>query len=345
MRQFSVAMLGFGIAGKAFAKILLEQHQAILEETGFDVQVTAIATGSRGALIDPKGIDLVWAMETVERDGHFDVTHPAYSNLSTMEIVDQAEYDAVLELTPINFTDGQPAISHLEHAMKRGKHAITANKGPMAYAYRYLRDLAKERGVCFFYETTVMAGIPIFDMAYHSLRYCEVREIRAILNATSNYVLRRMEDGLDKEAIYEEGRRGGFMEADPSNDIKGYDAAAKLTALMNVLMDAGMTPADISIKGIEDVTPEDIAAAKARGNKIKLICKGKLVDGKPVGSVQPTEVPENDPFCSEGVFAALTIDTEYLGPITTLQYGTETPVTGYGVFIDVCRVLREAGWQ
>lgn len=321
----------------------MEKHQDIMEKTGYDVQVTAITTGSRGTLICPEGIDLAEAMRQIEEDGHFDVNGSWYSTMNTMEVVSQAEYDVILELTPINIKTGQPAIDHIKGAMNRGKHAITANKGPIAWAYRELRELAKEKNVSFCYETTVMAGTPVFNMVDYCLQYCRISEVQGILNATTNYVLEEMTKGVPMDEIMENGRKGGFMEADASMDMKGWDAAAKLTALLNVLMDADITPDQIDRTGIEEVTAEDIQKAASHGCKVKLLCEGKVAGGKVTGTVKPTEIPENSPFAGSDVVAAVSVDTDLMGKLTMIQYGLETTQTGYGVFIDLIRVLQECG--
>jgi len=345
MKQFNVAMLGFGIAGKAFARILMANHEEIMRKTGYDVRVTAIATGSRGTLVDPAGIDLAEATRQLEEDSHFDTSAPAYCTWSAFDVVEKAEYDVMLELTPLNIKTGQPAIDHIKGAMNRGKHVVSANKGPIAWAFSELRDLAKERGVIFCYETTVMAGVPIFNMSDYCLEYAKVSEVKGILNATTNYILEQMELGVPKDEIYENGRKGGFMEADPSLDVEGHDAAAKLTSLLNVLMDANITPDQIDRTGIENVTQEEVMAAVARGNKLKLICRGSIVDGKVIGTVRPEEIPESDAFAGPDVVAVASITTDLMGRISMVQYGIETTQTGYGVFIDVIRVLREMNRQ
>ena len=109
MKQFSVAMLGYGIAGKAFARILNQTHDEIMKKTGYDVKVVAITTGSRGSLYCMEGIDLAEATRQLEDDGHFDVNSPIYSTMSSMEVVETVDYDAVLELTPLNIETGLPA--------------------------------------------------------------------------------------------------------------------------------------------------------------------------------------------------------------------------------------------
>lgn len=115
----------------------------------------------------------------------------------------------------------------------------------MAWYYREILKAAREAGVLFFYETTVMDGTPVFNLAENTLKLCHITEIKGILNSTTNYILEEMEKDKPYEDIIAEGRRRGFIEADMSMDTNGYDAAAKLVVLMNVLMNAGLTPDDV----------------------------------------------------------------------------------------------------
>lgn len=217
---------------------------------------------------------------------------------------------------------------------------VSANKGPLAWYYRELRDLAKEKGVCFFFETTVMAGTPVFNMADNCLQYCKIDKVEGIFNATTNYILKEMTKGVPMDEILRAGREQGFMEADVSMDTKGWDATAKLTVLLNVLMDAGLTPDMIDRTGIEDVTMEDINDAASRGNVIKLMCSGSVDEnGKVTGKVAPAEVAAGDVFADENLVAVVSLYTDLMGKLTMLQYGLETTQTGYGVFIDMVRVL------
>ena len=341
MKTFRIAMLGFGVAGQAFSKILLEKKDEIARDTGYEVLVSAICTGSHGCLTDPAGIDLAQALHEYGRDGRFDPVRADYSTWNSLEVAERAEYDALLEMTPINIRTGQPALDHLRIAMNRGKHAISANKGPLAYAYDELCALAKKNGVRFLYETTVMAGTPLFNMTEDCLAYCTISKVEGILNATTNYVLEEMGKGVPWDTIMENGRRGGFMEADASNDLEGWDAAVKLTTLLNVLMHAGITPADVDRTGIMQVTAADIAEAAGRGNKIKLLCRGERTeDGKVAASVKPVELPSDDAMAGGDVVASVKLYTDFLGPMTINQYGIEPSITGYGLFIDLIRILR-----
>ncbi len=340
MKTCKVLLLGFGVAGKAFARILMQTREKILAGKGIDVQVVGITTKSRGCLYRPEGIDLAEAIRQLEQSGRFDPDQPGYCRIDSLAAAQEWEYDVLMELTPMNIRTGQPAADHIRAALRRGRHAASANKGPLAWHYEELRDLAKENGCCFFFETTVMAGTPTFNMVENCLQYCQIRRVEGILNATTNFILKEMAKGVPIGDIMQRGREQGFLEADPSMDTEGWDAAAKLTVLMNVLMDAGLTPDKVDRTGIGGITEVDIADAKARGNVIKLMCRGeKDADGRITATVRPEEIPAGDVFAGEDLAGVYSLYTDLMGKLTILQYGLEPAQTGYGVFADLCRVL------
>lgn len=341
MKTMKIAMLGFGSAGQAFAKILEEKREEIRSIYGWNPVVSVIVTGSRGSLINEEGIDLSRALNERKRKGHFDEKHPDYVKLSALEAVQTAEYDVVMELTPLEIFSGEPAITHLKTAMKRGKHAITANKGPIAWAFRELSQLAKDQGVCFYYETTVMDGTPVFNMVQETLPLCRVTELNGILNTTTNFVLEQLASGSSYEEAMEEGRRRGFVEADPSMDMDGWDSAAKITALLNVLMDGNVTPRHIQRTGISQITKEELSDAACRGKVIKLLCHGSFENGRAAGWVRPVEVDQNSLWASiDGTTSVVQITTDLMGTLSIVEHGPEIEQTGYGIFSDLLRVIR-----
>jgi homoserine dehydrogenase len=341
MKELKIAMLGFGNAGRSFAGLLLDKRGDIRKEYDCDVRVTAIATGSRGSLVNKNGIDIAGACEDISLRGRFDTKHSDYSAATAMEIAEKADYDVLVELTPLAIFSGQPAIDHISTAIERQKHVITANKGPIAWDFRRLRDMAKDQGVQFCYETTVMDGTPVFNLVEETLKLCKVTEINGILNSTTNFILEELAGGGDYEEIIEAGKARGFVEADPSLDVEGWDAAAKTAALLNVLMDADITPNDIDRKGIENITSEQLQDAKARGKTIKLLCRGFFHDGKVAGTVAPEEVDNNDLLASiKGTSSVVTITTDLMGPVSIVEHDPEILQTGYGVLSDLIRVIR-----
>jgi len=339
MRTLRLAILGYGNAGRAYGKLLTEKMAEIAEKYDTAVKVTAIATKTKGTLVDESGIDLEKAEEDLARSGKFG----GGTGLGAMEVAEEAAYDVLIELTPLEILSGQPATDHIRAALKRGKHVISANKGPIAWAFRELRDLAAENGSLFYYETTVMDGAPVFNLADETLKMCKVTEIRGILNSTTNFILGELAKGVRYEDAVEEGKKRGFVEADPAMDVEGWDAAAKTAALMNVLMDAGTTPADIDRKGIEGITAEQVAGARERGKAIKLLCGARFEGGKARGYVRPEEIGQNDIFASiEGTSSVVSITTDLMGTVSIVEHEPEIEQTAYGVFSDTLRVIKNS---
>ena len=345
MKELKLALLGFGNAGQAFGRMLLDKEDEIKKTYGTEVKVTAIATASKGNVYDPEGIDLRAALDDVTASGRFSEKH-CLTKLSTMELAEQADYDVLVEMTPLNIFTGQPATDHIRTAFRRGRHAITANKGPIAWYFRELDHMAREAGVCFFYETTVMDGTPVFNLVENTLKMAKVTEVSGILNSTTNYILEGLAMGIDYDVIMERGRSMGFIEADPAMDIEGYDAADKITALLNVLMDAGITPDQVKRKGIEDITIKDIEEAASRGKVIKLLCQGvRKDDGSVEATVAPVEVPKDDILAGiNSTTSIVSITTDLMKKVSVIEHEPEIEQTAYGVFGDLLRVLdRIAG--
>ncbi|MDX9888986.1 MAG: hypothetical protein RBS51_06990 [Anaerovoracaceae bacterium] len=344
MKTIRLAILGFGNAAQSFASLLIEKEGKIQNIYGVKPIVTAITTKSRGSLYNPGGLDLEKALEDMALNGHFNEGEKDFSYFSSFDVVEKAEYDVLVELTPLNIFSGEPAIQHIKGAFARGKDVITANKGPIAWAFQSLKALAQDKNSLFFYETTVMDGTPVFNMVQETLRLCRVLEIEGILNSTTNYILEELALGKDMDEIMEEGKRRGFIEADPDMDTQGWDSAAKLTALMNVLMGANMTPDQIRPKGIEGISLDTIKEAQGRGKIIKLICRGEIIDGKILGFVEPREVDEGSLLGGiKGTSSVVSITTDLMGKVSIVEHDPEILQTGYGVLSDLLRLLVEKG--
>lgn len=340
MKDLKLALLGFGSAGRAFAKMLLEKQDEIRDAYGRKVVVTAISTASRGTVVNSEGIDLEKALKDIETEGAFGENTPGLCRMSSLEVIEKADCHVVIEMTPLNIFSGQPAIDHIRKAFSLGHHVITANKGPIAWAFDELKKEAKEKNLCFFYETTVMDGTPVFNLVEHTLKFCRVTEVSGILNSTTNYILEEMAKGKPYEEILQTGKQLGFIEADPAMDIEGYDAAAKVTALLNVLMKAGITPDQVDRKGIEDITVQDIKVAADRGKVIKLVCRGQLTDSGVTASVKPVEVDREDMLATiDSTTSVVSITTDLMGKLSVIEHAPEIQQTAYGIFGDMIRVL------
>jgi homoserine dehydrogenase len=341
MRTLKIAMLGFGNAGRAFSRLLIEKEEEIRISLGWEISITAIATLTRGNLVDAGGIGLKKAIRDLEIEGHFDITCKEYSSCSSEEILQKADYDVLMEITPLNILSGEPAIHNISTAFNRKKHVITANKGPIAWAYKELKDLSRQQGVVFLYETTVMDGTPIFNLVEDTLPMCKIKGLKGILNTTTNFVLEEMWKGHSFGEAIAEGKRRGFVEAEPSMDIEGFDAAAKIAALINVLMEGNVTPLNIKREGIQHITHEDMARAEENGKVIKLLCEARLENGRIIGEVKPVEIEKDNILASiKGTSSVLSINTDLMGEVSIVEHDPEIQQTGYGLFSDLLRLIK-----
>jgi len=331
-----LAIIGFGNVGQEFARLLLSKRPWLLKQKGLDIEVLAIATKRHGSLMSNRAIDLEKALSEMETSGSLQGYGPEVTKLAPPEILAKCDADLMIELSTLNIESGQPSLDYIRRAMEAGMDVITANKGPVAYAYKELRNLARSRGVHFRFEGAVMDGTPIFNLVEKTLPGCEILGLRGVLNSTSNFVLSEMTAGKSMEAAIKEAQRRGIAEADPSLDIDGWDAAAKIAALANVLMDAETTPKAVDRIGIGTITNKDLVAAKGGGKKVKLIASaGPTADGIRL-VVRPELIGSESPFWSvEGSSSALTISTDLMGDITIVECGGEVTQTAYALFSDL----------
>lgn len=336
-----VLLLGFGNVGRRLAEILADRgrYPGLRD---LDVAIVGITTGSRGAAVNPGGLDLRRALAEIDARGRFGAGFPDASPLRSEEALQTLEYDVAVEMSPLDVAGrGAAAIAHVRAALERGRHAITCNKGPLAWAWRPLRDLARTRGVAFLYETTVMDGAPVFNLVQQCLQGNTLSKVEGILNSTTNFVLGEMERGRDLAAAVASAQRLGVAEADPSIDLDGWDAAVKISALANVLLDADLPPEEVERESLAGLSIERIGEAAARGCRLKVVCEAGREGERIVGRVRIREVPLNDPFALvAGTGSILRFTTDILGKIVLTEEAPDLSTTAYGVISDLFRLRR-----
>jgi homoserine dehydrogenase len=322
-------LAGFGHVGRRLAELLDRGFP------GVEATVVGVTTGSHGAWADPAGLPPGRILELYRTRGGFP------QRLDTLEIVRSLDYDVLVELSPLAIAArGEPAIAHVRAALARGRHAVSANKGPVAWAYRELSGLARERGVRFLFESAVMDGAPVFNLRRHCLRGLGIQALDGVLNSTTNVVLGRMEQGAGLEQAVAEAQAMGIAEADPAADLDGWDAAVKLAALANVLMDAELAPEAVLRQGIRHLGPGDLAAAGRRGRRIKLVCEAARDGGGVSARVEPRELDPAHPFARlEGADSILRLHTDLMGRISILEESPGLDGTAYGVLGDLLTLV------
>jgi homoserine dehydrogenase len=327
-------LAGFGNVGQRFVELLADRpaHPGL---AGLDVVIVGLTTGSHGAWSGPSGLAPAAILEQYRTHGGFPGT------LDTLEAIRTLEYDVLLELSPLSIkARGEPAITHVRTALGRGRHVVSANKGPVAWAWRELDGLARARGARFLHEATVMDGAPVFNLGRHCLRGNTLLRLDGVLNSTTNVVLGAMEQGLDLAEAVAQAQAMGIAEADPRADLEGWDAAVKLTALANVLMAADLTPEAIERQGIERLTRQEVAGALGRGQRIKLVCEAFRDGGTVRGSVTVRHLDQDHPFARiAGASSILRLHTDLLGRLIIAEDGPDLSTTAYGLITDLFALL------
>ncbi len=341
MKKLRLSLIGFGNAGREFARILLEKGDKLSKEFDCEFEVVSITTKSKGCLVDENGIDIKRALDELESIGKFSKDNPALSNLNSMQVIEKVAADVVVEITTLNIETGQPAIDHIKAALNSGKHVITTNKGPIAWAFEELCALAKNKNKLFLFEGTVLDGAPVFNLVRETLLGCEVTEFRGILNGTTNYLLTELEKGTDYDEALKKAQKMGWAEADPTMDVDGWDPVAKTTALLNVLMHANVTPNEIKRKSIKDISKDDLKKARKQGKTIKYICEGYKEDGKFYGRVEPQLINLDDILAiTKGTTSVVTIVTDFLHELTIQIKDPEIRQTSYAIVTDMLNIAR-----
>jgi len=327
-----IILVGFGTVGQSLARIIHKDRERIVDDYGFDPQITTIVD-SRGYCQDKNGLDLAAALEAKERLGTV-AKYPEKGRRrpTASRIISTSEGEVVVESTPSNFKDGEPGLSNIKQALTTGKHVVTVNKGPLALAMPALLELANHKKLQLRFSGTVGGGTPFLSFASKCLPGEKILGVHGVLNGTTNYILTRMENSsLGFQAALREAQMKGYAETDSSNDVQGFDTAAKIVIIANLIINRRLNLHDVEITGISKVTPQSLRDAKASGAKIKLI--GRISESK--ATVKPEEISATDPICVPDTLNALTFSTEHAGNVTLIGKGAGGEQTGSAILRDL----------
>jgi homoserine dehydrogenase len=341
MTNKCIALLGFGNVGQAFVRLLGHKKDILLKNHGLSYTFTGIATAHHGMAINPRGIDIERAMQLISTGSKLDPLSSRPLMEGPFEFIRACGADVLFENTPVNYADGQPAVSYLRTALEAGMHAITANKGPVVHAYQELTELAEKNGRKFYFESAVMDGAPIFSLFRQSLPAVNLRGFHGILNSTTNLILTRMEAGESFEMALAYAQSMGIAETDPSGDIDGWDAAVKVAALVTVLMGIPLKPAEVDRAGIRNLTSEDILQAHMQEKRWKLVCTARREGREVIARVAPELVsPDNPLYGVNGTSSIITLETDVLHQLSIIEGNPGPETTAYGLLADFINATR-----
>ncbi|GAB6118669.1 homoserine dehydrogenase [Thermoanaerobacter brockii subsp. lactiethylicus] len=253
------------------------------------------------------------------------------------DILEDEEIDVVVEV----MGKEHPALEYIIKALKKGKHVVTANKEVIAVHGKELIKLATENKVSLLYEASVGGGIPIIRPLKQCLAANKIYEIKGILNGTTNYILTEMkEKGFDFEEVLKEAQQKGYAEADPTDDVEGFDAARKLAILSTLAFNKFILPEKIYTKGIKSISKADIKYAEELGYNVKLIAYAKIDEEDRLEAwVHPVMIKKDNPLNGvNGVFNAILVDGNAVGEVMFYGQGAGMMPTASAVVADIMDV-------
>lgn len=331
-----ILLIGFGVVGQSFAELVLSEGTKLAREFGLKPKIVGIVD-SKGAACVPEGIDISKALCSKKTAGSLEGLGTSYvPGMKGLDAIRDVDCEVVVENTPTELSKGEPGLSHVRAAMREGRHVICTNKGPLALAMPALIELAHHNEVMFKFSGTVGGGTPVLDFAKKCLEGSEIKSLSGILNGTSNYILSKMtSDGANMKDVLAEAQKLGYAEADPTYDIGGFDTACKLVIVSNYIVGSSLSLKNVHIKGITEVTNEQVNKAKAMGNTIKLI--GRM---EKRATVSPEEIPVTHPLNVSGTFNAISFNTHPAGEITLVGKGAGGKETASSVIRDLIEIRR-----
>src|SRR5690242_5917425 len=257
------------------------------------------------------------------------------------ELLGDPSIEAVIEVAG----GDEPMRSYIERAIQNGKHVITANKMVMAKHGPELLDLAAEKNVDVYFEAAVGGGIPLISTFRTDLQANRIERVSAVINGTTNYVLGRMASaGMAMGDAVREAQDAGYAEADPGDDLGGFDATYKLAILASIAYEIKVRPEGIYREGIEGIEPVDFRYARELGYAIKLIAHTQRHPGRVEARVHPAMIPLDHPLARvEGAENAVFVEGDLVGEVLLVGEGAggrPTASAVVGDLIDLARSIR-----
>ena len=313
-----IGLIGTGTVGGGCIDIINNHKDDFKRHLGIDIELVRVCS-----------------LDRAEAEAH-GVGHLFTSDFN--DIINDPDINLVIELI------GGTGVAHtiVCNALKAGKNVVTANKALMATSGEEIFHLADEAGVEIAFEASVGGGIPIIDPLKHSLISNEVSSVLGIVNGTTNYMLTRMdEDGMPYDEVLAEAQAKGFAEADPTADVDGFDAAAKIAILASIAFNSRVVLDDVHTEGIRNVQPLDLATAHDMGYVVKLLAIAHRTENGIDVRVHPTMIPEEHQMAKvNGVYNAIYVTGDAVGETMFFGEGAGAGPAASAVMGDVLDVAR-----
>ncbi|MFB5678505.1 homoserine dehydrogenase [Paenibacillus terreus] len=319
MKPVKVGLLGLGTVGTGVVRIVEGNQEDLRSQVGSTISVEKIAVKN-----PEKARNVVVEQSKLTGD--------------PWDVINDPEIDVIIEV----MGGVEKTKEYLLEALENGKHIVTANKDLMALHGAEILAKAQEKQCDVFYEASVAGGIPIIRTLIEGFSSDRIIRIMGIVNGTTNYILTKMsQEGASYEEVLKEAQELGYAESDPTSDVEGLDAARKMAILATLGFRSNVELGDVSVKGISQISSEDIAFAKKLGYEMKLLGIAERNGDQFNISVQPTMVSQSHPLASvNGVFNAVYVHGEAVGETMFYGAGAGEMPTATSVVADLVAVVK-----
>jgi len=339
VRPAEVAIVGFGNVGRTLAKLTVLKNEFIEKNYGIRLKVVAVID-SMGAAIKEEGFrpDELLRLTELPRSAVSNFKPYGFSGFGVKEAYGKILPDIHIEATPSNYVSGEPALSNVLFALNEGVNVVLCSKSPLALKFREVHSLAEAKRARIRFKATVMAGTPLIDLLM-GLKGYDIGRIEGIINGSTNYILTLMHEELItfQEALTR-AQALGIAEQIPDLDIKGWDAAAKLTIISN-LLGTPLKITDVAREDLSKITLTDVIKALRKRYVIKYLAKLDLINKK--ASVTVEEVSHHDLLANvSGTLNAIKVISS-INEIFLLGKGAGSVETAHAVLDDIITIAQE----
>ncbi len=332
-------IVGFGNVGRSLAKLIAFKQEYIREKYGIDLRIIGLVD-SKGAVVKPGGLTASEILKLVETPRSSLRLQKPYGKTysSIVDVYDEVEPTIHIELTPPNYDDGEPGLSHIIHAIKNHVDVVLANKAPLALYYDKIMSMAIASNVRVKYKATVMAGTPLLNLVL-GLKGYEVEYVKGILNGTVNYILTEMHENLvTLEEALQKAQALGIAEPNPAIDLEGIDAAAKIVIIANTL-GLNIKLQNVVRQSIYNISLQDIRSAIRKSRVLKQVAQVDF--NKREAYVKLEEIPLENPLAKvNGTYNAVEIGTS-INKIVVVGKGAGRIETAYTILDDIISIALE----
>lgn len=337
-----IAIAGFGSVAKSFLTLLDAEKERLWKDYQL-VFLLVAASDRKGSVICEQGLPIN-KLITVKWDTGSVAHYPNYGvkNMTAFEMIETTTADILLEASPANLEDGQPALAHITRALELEKHVISANKAPLVLAWAELKALAQQKKKQLKFGAAASAGLPVLELGAFLGRNGEILEFSGVLNATSQYVLDQMEQGNAFERAILKAQTAGFAETNPSVDVDGWDTAMKTIILANHFLNTSLSLKDVCPIGITGLTPNDIFQAVENHQTWRLVGRAFREDEIWKVTVAPQSIALDHPLAL-GTWRdkVLLIKTRNYGDQIHMSKGGTGKGTAATILTDLIDIFRK----